>query len=313
MTTQTTRAAELPEAPQPVFDAQGFHEWVLRNLPDDTIIGNSAWWANHLTQWAQRFVKAVPAQVEALSAAQAGVPAGKVIAWRLIHQSSLGHGDVKGSWIDGAPTEWQIADFSQNAPMARIEYAHAAPQLSPSPAITSETGNSASAQGVAITAESAQPSPPPAPAQPVQDLQAINDAVTIDLLNERVAYLEAELAKATAPAQPGQEGEREALARKHADYVETVGLMLAAVGYTEEYALQWPKEKASITFKRWFDEQIAAARAAPQPATADAVPSVEATAKTMAWIEMSAAAKAQMRLRAEAILSGLAAQREVKP
>lgn len=39
------------------FDAHGFREWVQRNMPDDTIIGSSAWWADHLTQWAQRFVK----------------------------------------------------------------------------------------------------------------------------------------------------------------------------------------------------------------------------------------------------------------
>jgi len=50
-----------------------------------------------------------------------------------------------------------------------------------------------------------------------------------------------------------------ALQKKHNDFVETIGLMLAAVGYKEEYALQWPKEKASVTFKRWFDEQMQAA------------------------------------------------------
>ena len=47
------------------------------------------------------------------------------------------------------------------------------------------------------------------------------------------------------------------LEKKHSDFVETAGLMLEAVGYTEDYARQWPKEKASITFKRWFDEQLA--------------------------------------------------------
>ncbi|UCV00251.1 DNA translocase FtsK [Acidovorax radicis] len=58
-----------------------------------------------------------------------------------------------------------------------------------------------------------------------------------------------------------------ALQQKHNDYVETVGLMLDAIGYKEEYALQWPKEKASITFKRWFDEQLASHGQAPaQPA-----------------------------------------------
>lgn len=57
-----------------------------------------------------------------------GVPAKQVIAWRVVHQSCLGHGDVKGDWVDGAPTEWQVNDFRQNAPGARIEYAYTAPQ-----------------------------------------------------------------------------------------------------------------------------------------------------------------------------------------
>lgn len=47
--------------PQPkhtaMFDAEGFRAWVRSNLPDDTIIGNSAWWAAHLSAWAARFVK----------------------------------------------------------------------------------------------------------------------------------------------------------------------------------------------------------------------------------------------------------------
>lgn len=44
------------------------------------------------------------------------------------------------------------------------------------------------------------------------------------------------------------------------DFTESVGLMLSAIGYTEEYARQWPKEKVSVTFKRWFDEQLEKAR-----------------------------------------------------
>lgn len=43
-----------------LFDEQGFRDWVLRNLPDETIIGNGAWWAEHLTAWAKRFIKATP-------------------------------------------------------------------------------------------------------------------------------------------------------------------------------------------------------------------------------------------------------------
>lgn len=54
----------------------------------------------------------------------------------------------------------------------------------------------------------------------------------------------------------------------HDDFKESVGLMLDAVGYTTEYALRWPEEKVSITFKRWFDEQIAKA-ATPAAQTDD--------------------------------------------
>ncbi len=48
------------------------------------------------------------------------------------------------------------------------------------------------------------------------------------------------------------------------DYNDTIKAIFAAVGYTKEYALQWPKERASITFKRWFDEQLAEAASPPQ-------------------------------------------------
>ena len=114
-------------APGEQFDPEGFRAWVLRNLPDDTIIGSSAWWADHLTTWAQRFMTATPQP-----AAQQGA-----------------------------------------------------------------------------------------------------------------AYAELE--------------------KKHADFVETVGLMLAAIGYKEDYARQWPKEKASVTFRRWFDEQRASHGQAGEP------------------------------------------------
>ena len=50
------------EAPGEQFDSEGFRAWVLRNLPDETIIGSSAWWADHLTTWAQRFMTAAPKQ-----------------------------------------------------------------------------------------------------------------------------------------------------------------------------------------------------------------------------------------------------------
>jgi len=59
------------------------------------------------------------------------------------------------------------------------------------------------------------------------------------------------------------DADRAAREAAHSDFVETIGLMLDAIGYTEEYAKQWPKEKASVTFKRWFDAQLSAAQAAP--------------------------------------------------
>ena len=52
----TTQAAPQRE----VFDEDGFRAWVIRNLPDNTIIGNSAWWADHLAAWMQRFMLAAP-------------------------------------------------------------------------------------------------------------------------------------------------------------------------------------------------------------------------------------------------------------
>lgn len=50
-------------------------------------------------------------------------------------------------------------------------------------------------------------------------------------------------------------------AARDEDLRDTISAIFKAVGYTEEYARQWPKEKASVTFKRWFDERVAAARA----------------------------------------------------
>ena len=54
-------AATTQATPQrEVFDEDGFRAWVIRNLPDNTIIGNSAWWADHLAAWVQRFMLAAP-------------------------------------------------------------------------------------------------------------------------------------------------------------------------------------------------------------------------------------------------------------
>ena len=85
---------------------------------------------------------------------------------------------------------------------------------------------------------------------------------------EYIGRLRAALAAGQAPAAPAQPVAQQgvayaALEKKHADFVETVGLMLAAIGYKEDYARQWPKEKASVTFRRWFDEQRASHGQAP--------------------------------------------------
>ena len=56
-----TCAMRAQAAPQrAVFDKDGFRAWVIRNLPDNTIIGNSTWWADHLAAWVQRFMLAAP-------------------------------------------------------------------------------------------------------------------------------------------------------------------------------------------------------------------------------------------------------------
>ena len=72
------------------------------------------------------------------------------------------------------------------------------------------------------------------------------------------------------PGEPDQ-------ARELADLRDTINAIFSAVGYTEEYARQWPKEKASVTFKRWFDERLAAAPAgvaAPSDALRDVADAV---------------------------------------
>lgn len=61
-------AQPVAQEPAKAFDAEGFRAWVAKNLPDDTIIGKSAWWADHLTAWAKRFAAPVAQPVpQALS------------------------------------------------------------------------------------------------------------------------------------------------------------------------------------------------------------------------------------------------------
>jgi hypothetical protein len=66
-----------------------------------------------------------------------------------------------------------------------------------------------------------------------------------------------------APAAPSKE-----------DYRDTLQAVFNAVGYTEEYARQWPKEKASVTFKRWFDEKLAAAQPAHSAMTDEQIDAI---------------------------------------
>ena len=49
-------------AQEPQFKEADFREWLSRELPDDTIIGNSAWWVDHITSKLKWFVKEQPAQ-----------------------------------------------------------------------------------------------------------------------------------------------------------------------------------------------------------------------------------------------------------
>jgi hypothetical protein len=44
------------------------------------------------------------------------------------------------------------------------------------------------------------------------------------------------------------------------DILDSIQAIFDAIGYTEEYAMQFPKEKVSVTFKRWFEEQLEKAR-----------------------------------------------------
>ena len=52
--------AAAPAAQRGVFDEAGFRAWVIRSLPDNTIIGNSTWWADYLAARVQRFMSATP-------------------------------------------------------------------------------------------------------------------------------------------------------------------------------------------------------------------------------------------------------------
>ena len=92
-----------------------------------------------------------------------------------------------------------------------------------------------------------------------------------------------------APAQAAaQQGAAyAALEKKHNDFLETVGLMLDAIGYTEDYARQWPKEKVSVTFKRWFDEKLAShGQASSQAGQQNHLPLAITSAPERIWLDL---------------------------
>lgn len=69
-----------------------------------------------------------------------------------------------------------------------------------------------------------------APADSVQDLHLVHDAVTVELLNERVAYLESKLAAADSNADPLQ-GAANWLAQAHGNFCHTVLQGCLMIGY----------------------------------------------------------------------------------
>lgn len=98
-----------------LFDEHGFHVWVMRNLPDDTIIGSSAYWADHLTAWAMRFVKAAPtpqADTQPAITPETGVSASAQGA-----AITLGNGTHPAPAL-GEPT-WTV--FNSGAQVAEVE------------------------------------------------------------------------------------------------------------------------------------------------------------------------------------------------
>lgn len=51
-----------------------------------------------------------------------------VVAWRVDHQSALGHGTIKGNWRDGCPSDDDVSEIEEFTPSSVIHYAYAAPQ-----------------------------------------------------------------------------------------------------------------------------------------------------------------------------------------
>ena len=105
----TTQATPQRE----VFDEDGFRAWVIRNLPDNTIIGNSAWWADHLAAWVQRFMLAAP---KAAPVAQRDAWLEAAIAWEVC-------ASIHRRWAKGKDAFYSIrqSDFQKHAEDARAQ------------------------------------------------------------------------------------------------------------------------------------------------------------------------------------------------
>ena len=92
-------AAEAAQPEPQFFDAEGFHAFVLRELPDQTIVGSSKWWADHLSKWAAKFCKrAQPAPIAA-QAGPAQAPLTDAIASAAYNTGiRLSHDDIERLW-----------------------------------------------------------------------------------------------------------------------------------------------------------------------------------------------------------------------
>lgn len=189
-----------------------------------------------------------PAQVEALSAAQAGVPMrerpeGNTLVWVADPTSSTG---VKGFFADSVPCPWWykaglVFRREQDAAALARTMLSAAPQPSPSPA--------------------------PALVEQGHVTQAGHDLLMAATLSSATLVSKGRLAEeAPEPAQPGQEGEREMF---EAEFSVPGGVRWDGAEYvvSDSYVNSY---RCDRFIGQWAAWRARAARAAPQPATANA-------------------------------------------
>lgn len=116
----TTKA----EPQREVFDEDGFRAWVIRNMPDNTIIGNSTWWAGHLAVWVRRFMSAAP---QAAPASQDALDAARY-RWLAAHcRSTAEHWGGRWSIIIEGPapkSHTSEDDFDAAIDAARTQQGH---------------------------------------------------------------------------------------------------------------------------------------------------------------------------------------------